>query len=498
MKRDVFLLARGVVALAAVMLTVMGIELAVELWLSGLPFARLTAFSPDEARHVNNLFSRSLNQLTGVTFTTVALAVPLTANMYSVKFLEIFIKDRVNATVLPLVLFANLNNIWLALALKDDSAPQLQLYVSLGLTIAGFSLLFPYLLYIFRFLHPQTLLARLENELVADLRAARRRTDAMRIKVAADIEHVANVTVRSADRGDRNTAIEGVFTLERILRAYWAMKPGLPPAWFIAEQNAFLGFSSKAMAELTDSRSWVEMKLFSELRQVMNAAVPRLPELVSTAAKALRKLGLETAARHDPAVRDLTIEFFNTWLRLSLNRRDPRSVFLILDQYRQYAEALSPESPEVVVEIAYYFRYYGQVARDLQLPFIIEAVAHDIAALVQAAWEAGAPNRQRLLDDFLRYDSAAPRPLPGVKKAQALLASYFLLAEWPEAAAQIRASFVGLDPAFVRGLAEELLQVTREKYWEISERRMNIDYVPDAQRARLREFFAGLQDRGSA
>jgi len=38
-----------------------------------------------------------------------------------------------------------------------------------------------------------------------------------------------------------------------------------------------------------------------------------------------------------------------------------------------------------------------------------------------------------------------------------------------------------------------LLHIMREKYWEINERRMNIDYVPAPQREKLREFFEGLR-----
>jgi hypothetical protein len=37
-----------------------------------------------------------------------------------------------------------------------------------------------------------------------------------------------------------------------------------------------------------------------------------------------------------------------------------------------------------------------------------------------------------------------------------------------------------------------LLQVTRQKYWEVSERRMNIEFVPEPQREKLREFFETL------
>jgi hypothetical protein len=87
-----------------------------------------------------------------------------------------------------------------------------------------------------------------------------------------------------------------------------------------------------------------------------------------------------------------------------------------------------------------------------------------------------------------------------VKKAHALLASYFLYSGQNEAARLIQRSFQGMGPEFVKGIKDDLLQVTRPKYWEVSERRMNIEFVAEPQRAKLREFFdglAGTPDSGS-
>ncbi len=153
---------------------------------------------------------------------------------------------------------------------------------------------------------------------------------------------------------------------------------------------------------------------------------------------------------------------------------------------------MNGEHPALVLEIAYYFEYYGQVARDYQLPFVVETGAHDLGALVQQAWETQAPNRGKLLERFLHYHLKDRSPLPGVKKAQAILASFLLLAGQPEAVEMIRQEFAGLNPAFVAELEDDLLHVRREKYWEISGRRINIDYVPDPQREKLREFFSRL------
>jgi hypothetical protein len=409
--------------------------------------------------------------------------------------LELFIRNPVNMTVLAFIILANLSGLLTSYSLTSAAVPGFQLGLMVFLTLVSLLLILPYLIYVFRFLHPRTLLGLLEGEVKAALRAARSSSNAAknRERVAETLEHIANISVRSVDRFDRNTAIEGVLTLERIARHYWNVKEGLHPSWYAADQNSFLGFSSMAMEEMTASRTWVEMKLYLQFFEALRAACPRMPELTSTIAKSHRRLGLEAASLENPALRDLAIEYFNTFLRLTINRHDVRSVFIVFDQYRTFAETLEGKFPREVLEMAYYFDYYGQAAREQGLPFLVEAVAHDLGALVRKAWQSQSPIGEELLDRFLRYDRGAEPPLPGVKKAQALLASFFLFSGQEGAADRIARSFRGLDPGFLQRLEEDLLQVTRQKYWEVSERRMNIEFVPEPQREKLREFFARLR-----
>jgi hypothetical protein len=498
MKNNILRLAQGVVGLAAGMALLSCAGLALDLFQSNYPLAHLLQLNAAEARQLNTVLARNYSQLLAVTFTTVAIAVPLTANMYSLKFLEFFIKDPVNAAVLTLMVFGGLNNALLTYAIKDDFVPHFQLHFSLGLMIICSALLFPYLYYIFRFLHPHTLLDRLQDEIEVALRAAQRHPhQAARYHhaVAEGIEHIVNIAVRSIDRVDRTTAIESVYTLEKVAHAYWKIKPQLPDGWFTAEPNLFLGFSSKAVDEFSANRTWVEMKLFSQMRQVLSAAVPRMHDVINTLGRVLRRLGQTPTVGQDPALRELVVEYFNTFVRRAIVVRDVRSVFSLFEQYRTYAESQNKAYPELVREIAYYFQYYGQVARDTGQDFIVEVVAHDLAALVQDAWENRLANRQKLLERFIQYDSQLGKPLPGVKKAQAQLASYFLLAGETEAAALIETIFKQLEPKFIYRLADDLLHVRREKFWEVNERRINMDYVPDDQRCKLYEFFESLDTR---
>jgi hypothetical protein len=502
MSRDRSLLVRTVVLIAIAIAAVLAVETWIQLLVQPAPLGRLFAFQPDEARNYVNGFNRNFNQLLAIVFTTVAIAVPLTANTYSVKFLELFITDRINLVVLLLFVFGIPNNAWLLHDVKNDYFPAVQTTLALGMALLYPSLLVPYLYYVFRFLHPSTLLGRLRREVEREIAATRRRPTeaAQHARATAELlDHVASVGVRSVERADRSTAVETVLTLRQVVRHYWREKEHMPPGWYVADAAAFRSFPPAEVDEIAALRTTVEMKVFSEMREVLSAAVPKMHDVVSAVAETACVLGLDPAARRDERLEEMVVEYFNTFIRLAINRRDVRSVFILFHQYRGYAEGIAMERPERVQEIAYYFQYYAQAARDAGLAFVVETIAHDLGELVRAAWEHGYPNRHKLLERFLQFDPPGAQPLPGVKKAQAILAGFFLLHGADQEAAAIRDSFRGLPAPLLAGMKDDLLHVRREKFWEVNDRRLNMDYVPEQQRAKIAELFAALADgRGGA
>ena len=144
MKDSALGVVRGVLLLAAAMLVLSFALLALDVGRAGYDLGDLRTLSVAEARHLTSVFSRASNQLMAIVFTAIAIAVPLTANMYSLKFLEFFLKDRVNAAVLIFVVFTNVNTTVLSYALKDRFVPSTAINLQLDLMIVGGALLFPY------------------------------------------------------------------------------------------------------------------------------------------------------------------------------------------------------------------------------------------------------------------------------------------------------------------------------------------------------------------
>jgi hypothetical protein len=447
------------------------------------------SFTPDDARLLATALGRSFNQLLAIILTAVAIAVPLTANTYSVKLLETFIGDGVNRTVLLAFVFGVCNNLWLHHVIGHGHLPRVQLAVSLAMAFLYPALLVPYLYYVFRFLQPGSLLARLAGELEGAVELAA--TTPSRVREAAQtaqalVEHVGSVGIRSVDRSDRTTAVETVHTLRRFMQLYRATKARLPAAWADAGRAV-------SGAHADEAQEWLEARIFSEFRALLSSAMPRMHAAAAAIADDACTLGLAPDALRNGEMDGLVVEYFNTFVRLAINRRDAPSLFILFDRYRQFAAGICAERPERALEIAFYFQYYARAAWDAGLTFAVETVAHDLAALVRRAWDVGAPNREKFLERMLAFGrEASTQPLPGVKKAEAILAGYFLLRGDDADAERIAAGFRGLDPAFVASLRDDIRHVRREKYWEITERRMNLDYAPPDQRAKVEEFFARL------
>jgi hypothetical protein len=502
MTREYLRLVRMVFVIAGCITLFMAGQTAVELFRSGRTLTDVFAFTPVDLHHFTNTFNRSFNQLLAIVFTTVAIAVPLTANMYSVKLLDLFIRDKVNLLVLGLFVLGVPNSVWVIHSVKENYEPVFQIYLALGMSILYPALLIPYLFYVFRFLHPSHLLWNLERELTGELRSvAREASEAAPYAravpkaraVAMLLEHISSVGVRSVERLDRSTAFETVTTLRRVIDDYWKIKDKLPAAWFLAEPGSFRGLSKDALLEMSESRRWFEMKALQQLREMLSAASPRVHDVVGAIADCLTDVGLSDEARKDPYLQELTTEYFNTFLRLTLNRKDTRSVFVILDHYRTYAEGLCAERPDLALEIAYYFQYYAEVARDQGVHFVIEVVGHDLGRLVRYTWDNQSANREKLLERFLAFDrDYEGKPIAGLKKAQAILAGYFLLRGQDEQARQIGRSLRALPAAFLDDIRDDLAHVRRERYWEVNDRRINLDYVPEDHRAKIAEFFASL------
>ena len=173
----------------------------------------------------------------------------------------------------------------------------------------------------------------------------------------------------------------------------------------------------------------------------------------------------------------------------------------MIKQYRQLAESLlaarAAWPQAALVEIAEHFKYYARLAHGIGLAFVTETAAYDLCALCEMASAVGATCHDRLLAVFLEIDKepetqAEERALRGVRKAQAKLASYYLLHDQPARARRIYDDMASESPERLRSIRDEMLAITSKDFWEVVDRGTNFDYLSDERKVKLREFFAAF------
>jgi hypothetical protein len=209
-----------------------------------------------------------------------------------------------------------------------------------------------------------------------------------------------------------------------------------------------------------------------------------------------RYIGEQALESSDEHVLDLAIKFFNTYLRSTINQRDIRTAYNVLNQYRLLAESLLKSNKEQeVVEVARFFKYYGQLANTAGLSFVNETAAYDLCTLCELAHDRQFPLEQQLLEIFLEVDKdpeteAQEKSLRGVRKAQVKLATHYLVRGSEALARQVFKDMEHERPERLLSIREEMLAVTDKDFWEVIDRGHNFDFLEEPRREKLALFYS--------
>jgi hypothetical protein len=209
-----------------------------------------------------------------------------------------------------------------------------------------------------------------------------------------------------------------------------------------------------------------------------------------------RYIGEAAGAARDAELIVLVFRFMNSYLRSTLNARDVRTAYNVLNQYRLLVEAMvRQKNGRAAVEGVKHMNYYGHVSFDMKLTFVTETVAYDLSALCQYANEQGAAEEEEMLQQFLELDrplrvSSQESALLGVRKAQVKLAAYYLMRGERDKARRISIDMQNEPGDRLLSIRRALERVESKDFWEIIDRGRNFEYMPPAQRACLAEFFS--------
>lgn len=447
-----------------------------------------------------------------IAITVVAIIVELASNRYTHRVTELFVSERINFVVMGLFVITALQGMWVTLTF--DYSPEtggFVPYLGIGLTMTLLTIclviLLPYFNFVFAYLNPIQIVNRIYQHTLAAIQnngsikeIAVRQSEAVR-----GIEELTDVALNAMVHKDKGVSMASVDALQKLVVDYQSIRSGMLDSWFtigesLARNSDFVSMAKEVLDEVSRRRIWLEMKVLRQYQTIYNESLNRMRDMNYLIAINTRMLALEALKHNDDELLRLVIKFFNTYLRATIGQRDVRTAYNILNQYRILAEQLLDfREGEYTVEIARYFKLYGQLSFSTELPFILETVAYDLCTLNEIAFNRKAKVSKMLLRIFLKVDKESEgavqeASLRGVRKAQVKLASYFLLNGDETRAIQVYEDMANEDLHRIASIRDELVSVESPEFWEISDRGVNFDYLPPDRRAQLTTFFSWFND----
>lgn len=458
--------------------------------------------------HAQDSLAEVMAAILGLSLTVVAIVVQLASQRYPAKIVDLFMTDRRNALLFGFMASSCIYVVlspWLANSGKE---PLIWVMSSaILLTVLNFALLLPYFSYVFRFLEPTNIIDQFQQHADAALsRALSGKLDAPRLDLAQ--RHIVNAIDRIADNSmaavnqhDRSLATHTVRTLEEMVCEYLALKRAMPPGWSNIEAPALSTLAREFLDDIISNNTWVEAKTLMELERIFRAALSSsMSEMVSQVASSTRHIGQAAIQHEQDETLELTTQFFNTYIRHTLNQRNVRAAYNVLYEYRRFATRTLEHKPTMCARIIEHLVYYGRTANTMNLPFVTVTVAHDVRVLCEEAYSLKSlaeRELERMLELFLSLDQpsddeGAEVALLGVRRAQSMLGAFFLEHGDRAFAEQIRRDMSHEPQSRLIATREAILAVKTRKFWEITDRGFNFDYVPEDRRPFVQEFFAPL------
>jgi hypothetical protein len=438
--------------------------------------------------------ARAYNNVLAMLMATIGLAVPLTATMHTPKLIEMFLRDRVNRYVLSFMAFGAAHTLWVEYMIGPSFAPTWAIALSVYMAMAGWALLIPYFFYVVRFVDPSRLLVRLREDVThLIVRVADRRRDPMEAQTALSVRvgQIGTIVIKSLDRNDRDVAAEGAWAIKGLLDHYAKYKSRMPKEWFVVDRADFVGLSDEALEMLSEARTWMEMKCLLQLEHGFLRALHGASDTVSTFSDATRVIGVRAVEHHDEQALRLAIRFFNNYLREAIKARNLRAVYDVFHQYRRLGRELG-DRPELLREVGRHFSYYAGMARTYGMVFAPQLAIFDLGFVTRRAFERASPAGADLLREVLALPHRTGSDVHSMAvKAKLILGGFFIGNKLAAEAELVRKNLGDVDALEIERAETELLAADRS-FFEVTDRQLNLEFVPPERREPLRQFCQSL------
>lgn len=438
-----------------------------------------------------------------IVIVVVVLGVQLTADRYSPRIIDIFVRDPLNAAVLALFLGSIVFTILVSAEIKTDYVPLVGVATAVTLAIIDFAVLLPYVRYMFSIMRADTIIRSVRGRAGAQVPRAiaqesHKDSQLEPRHVMRDcLAQIADIALGSIQEGDTEVCLAAIEAFRDLLvEDYIPAKRRLPAWWFKVDAVDMPGASDQTIAQVDRTGTWVEHTVLSDFLDLIGETPAFRKEVIHAIARATRSIGEAAIATGDSALEDAVVRFFNTYLRAAMNQRAPTFAYSTFNEYRAFAVSALEARPELVLRVAEHLVAYGRSFDSAGMPFIIGTAAEDVADMATAV-AAIDLDRAILLAQILERtlrgvaETGQPIALNGVLKATIKLALWSLAEHHDAIAGHLLLGIRRVPADFTDEALARMERAAESVFWEVSDRVVAFDWVePD-----LRELIPMLRMR---
>lgn len=452
---------------------------------------------PNTYRYSLTAAATSLAATLGIMFAIVFLTVQLTANRYTPKVIDLFIKHRMNRFLIAAFIISITYTIWVSHSICEDFIPRFGGILAMILMTACYSIIIPYFVYLFNLLSPASIIDQIKGEVIdAILKVEKNIAFSRNAKLISNsrLEQITDIALGAVERKDSEIAHRCTWAIQNIMEYYLTQKKHFEEDWYKVDESVLLGSPRHIIEEMVKNKTWLEFKALRQMHQIFITATGQMRDVTSNIVQAYRSIGFKSVEFKDMNVLNLLVKFFNTTLRTTIIQNDSRATNDTLYHYRILAERVLDVSPEFSRKIAFYFMTYAMLFIEYKVRQNFESVVYDLRKLNEKAYKKQASNRRELLEDFLRFQyrldhQRYSKLLKGLWKAYAILGSFYLSRNEMDLARKVFKEMQRVPIELILELKVDIERVTEPYFWEVTDRIINYNFVPPNQKEYLEQFF---------
>lgn len=436
--------------------------------------------------------SRLLNQLTAALITSVALIVPLTANLYSPRLVRIYIGHPLVVGGLGLLLAGHLALLSAHFFPAGHAAAHGLLLATSLICLVGLAGFIPFLYALSQFLRPMyfvPLLTRTGIRNLDHLSRGRRETEESQ-SLFETIDVVANIALTGMARGDRQLVLLCLNALHTLLMDL-VTRPESSRTWRDLRPWFPAGLAEEGQDYLVRERLWPEAYLLAQMQKINEVAGHGQQELLADLAAHLVETASAAAQGGQEGVVELHLMTFNALLREVILARDARRFATLSYYVRRLIEAFHA-FPERMHEAARHLVHYAHMAARERVDYALETVAFDLGELLLRLGRHDESAAEALLLTW-----AGPlwqSCIEGGGHLRRVGYRALVRAHWEARASgltsladAIRFRFLS-DPALHREELELVLDETRELHYEFNDRLLRFAHLSPRAREEANAF----------